>query len=277
MNDRKAKYVHKAIDEMESIWGGSFVRARAEISAMGFGLGVTRLPPNLDRIPLHSHTFDGQEEVYVPFAGSGWIALGQMRVPLDHRTAVRVGPAVRRALISGPEGLDVLIAGGKPGAAYEPFALMEKGAPEPEPSTLPGVKEAAQEDAADADDDYDAVELEGGADSTGTPRGILFSPFGRTLSVTAFGISEVQMDPGSGDAYPRHDHQPDRQQEVYVVTRGSGEIEVDQACVTVSAGEMILVEPDSERQWRAGPEGLRMIVVGAPAGLSYKGSTPRRA
>jgi uncharacterized cupin superfamily protein len=278
--DQEAKYVHKSIDEMESIWGGSFVRVRAELGTTAFGIGLMRLPPNLDRIPYHSHTFDGQEEVYVPIAGSGWIALDDLRVPLDAGTAVRVGPTVRRALISGPDGLEVLTAGGTPGKAYEPFVVMEKGAPEPDPAALPGVRAAAAEAEAprtEAGDDYEAVELEGGGERTGMPRGVLFSAFGRTLGATAFGISELQLDPDVGEAYPRHDHEPDLQQELYVAVSGSGTIGVDGEDVAVTAGEMVLVMPDAARHWRSGPDGLRMIVIGAPAGRPYKGSTPRRA
>lgn len=277
----ESPYIHKAIDQMESIWGGSFTRARAELGVTAFGLGVMQLPPNLDRIPQHAHTFDGQEEVYVPIVGSGWMSIGDMRVPLDTRTGVRVGPSVSRALISGPDGLRVLIAGGIPEKAYEPFALMELGAPEPEPSTLPGVRAAAELAAADsaetAGDDYDAVELEGGRERTGAPHGILFSPFGRTLGVTAFGISEIQLDPGLADVYPRHDHMPDGQVEVYTVIAGSGEIEIDGEAVVVASGEMVAVEPEAVRQWRSGPDGLRIIAVGAPNGKAYKGSTPQRA
>ena len=38
----------KRIEEMESIWGGSFVRARAALGARSFGMNVRDFPPNYD-------------------------------------------------------------------------------------------------------------------------------------------------------------------------------------------------------------------------------------
>ena len=36
----------KSIEEMESIWGGSFVRARASLGASSFGMNIWNIPPN---------------------------------------------------------------------------------------------------------------------------------------------------------------------------------------------------------------------------------------
>jgi hypothetical protein len=44
----------KRIDEMEWIWGGSFVRARAWLGASSFGMNVLNLPPNYNQCFVHS-------------------------------------------------------------------------------------------------------------------------------------------------------------------------------------------------------------------------------
>src|SRR5579871_2819263 len=36
----------KRIEDMESIWGGSFVRARASLAASSFGMNIWNSPPN---------------------------------------------------------------------------------------------------------------------------------------------------------------------------------------------------------------------------------------
>jgi hypothetical protein len=44
---------------------------------------------------------------------------------------VRVGPAVRRKLWPGPDGMRVLALGAIPGAVYESPPITELGAPDP--------------------------------------------------------------------------------------------------------------------------------------------------
>ena len=40
----------KRVEEMESIWGGSFVRARASLGASSFGMNIWNFPPNWDQV-----------------------------------------------------------------------------------------------------------------------------------------------------------------------------------------------------------------------------------
>ena len=37
----------KRVEEMEAIWGGSFVRARASLGATSFGMNIWNFPPQL--------------------------------------------------------------------------------------------------------------------------------------------------------------------------------------------------------------------------------------
>lgn len=267
-----APYVHKAIDQMESIWGGSFKRARAELGVTAFGLGVFDLPPNVDRIPRHVHTFDGQEEVYVPLQGGGTIELGASSVPLDMQTAVRVGPTVSRTVTSGPEGIRVLIAGGTPGEAYRAFAQMERGAPEPDPAELPGIRAA---EAHESSDDFTVARFDPADAFSGHRKGVTFHAFGRRLGTSAFGISMVELDgPEAASDYPLHSHAEDDQVEVFIAAEGDGAIVVDGQAIDFKTGEMVAVDPSAQRTLIAGPEGLRFFVIGAPANAPYAGSNP---
>jgi hypothetical protein len=121
-------YTAKQIGEMEASYGGGFVKARAELGVSAFGMQVIQLPPDFGDYPEHDHAESGQEEVFLAIGGSGWIEIDGERVQLDGNTFVRVGPAARRKLYSGPEGMRVLAIGGCPGEAYKIVPLTELGA-----------------------------------------------------------------------------------------------------------------------------------------------------
>jgi mannose-6-phosphate isomerase-like protein (cupin superfamily) len=119
------------IEEMEHAFGGAFVRARASLGLTSFGMQVIRLPPDSgDMSPEHDHLHDGQEEVYLLLDGSCGIEVAGEVIDLGADTFVRVGPAERRRLRSGPRGARVLAIGGCPGRAYEPQPNSELGGPE---------------------------------------------------------------------------------------------------------------------------------------------------
>ncbi|TMK24334.1 MAG: cupin domain-containing protein, partial [Actinobacteria bacterium] len=63
-------YTLKRIDEMETAFGGGMRLARAELGVASFGMQVEEFPPNFDQYPEHSHSEDGQEEVYVVLRGN---------------------------------------------------------------------------------------------------------------------------------------------------------------------------------------------------------------
>jgi hypothetical protein len=121
-------YTTKRMSEMETGFNGGFVKARAELGVTAFGMQVIRLPPNFSDYPEHDHAESGQEEVFLPIGGSGWIDIEGERVDLDGETFVRVGPTSKRKLYSGGEGLRVLALGGAPGEAYKIVPVTELGA-----------------------------------------------------------------------------------------------------------------------------------------------------
>jgi len=114
-----ADYTAKRITDMEAARGGGFVKARAELGVTAFGFQMIQLPPDYGDYPEHDHAESGQEEVFMAAGGSGWIDIEGERVELDKETLVRVGPAARRKVYAGPEGLRMLVIGGAPGEAYK--------------------------------------------------------------------------------------------------------------------------------------------------------------
>jgi quercetin dioxygenase-like cupin family protein len=84
------------------------------------------------------------------------------------------------------------------------------------------------------------------------------------LGVSAFGINELELPPGTEG--PEHDHSSDGQEEVYVVVRGSGTIRLDHAEEQIGPGRWIFLSPDQKRQMVAGPHGLAWIGVGCQPG-----------
>ncbi|HEU0249299.1 MAG TPA: hypothetical protein VFR48_01115 [Solirubrobacteraceae bacterium] len=118
-------YTVKHIKDMEAAFGGGFVKARAELGVTSFGMQVIRMPADYKDYPLHDHAESGQEEVFLALKGSGWIEIEGERVDLDPGVFVRVGPAPKRKVFAGPEGIEMLALGGAPGAAYEINAMTE--------------------------------------------------------------------------------------------------------------------------------------------------------
>jgi hypothetical protein len=92
---------------------------------------VLDLPPNLTLYPEHDHADSGQEEVFVVLRGAGEIEIDGQRHPLDPDTMVRVGPAPKRKIWPGEDGMRVLALGGCPGAVYEAPEVTKLGAPDP--------------------------------------------------------------------------------------------------------------------------------------------------
>ncbi|MGH2865347.1 MAG: hypothetical protein ACRDJX_08885 [Solirubrobacteraceae bacterium] len=112
-------YTAKRIGEMQASYGGGFVKARAELGVSAFGFQVIQLPPDSKDYPEHDHAESGQEEVFLPIGGSGWMEIDGERVELDPEMLVRVGPEPRRKLYAGAQGLRVLVIGGCPGEPYK--------------------------------------------------------------------------------------------------------------------------------------------------------------
>lgn len=91
-----------------------------------------------------------------------------------------------------------------------------------------------------------------------------------SLGVTSFGMQVADFPPGYDD-YPAHDEGHTGQEEVYVVLDGSGWVTLDHDQLRdVRAMDFIRVGPTVHRSFRAGPNGLRLLVVAGVPGGPYE-------
>jgi mannose-6-phosphate isomerase-like protein (cupin superfamily) len=91
------------------------------------------------------------------------------------------------------------------------------------------------------------------------------------LGVEAFGFSILDFPPDA-DQYPEHDHSGDGQEEVYVVLRGSGSIDIAGERFDLDPEVLVRVGPGVMRKIYSGPEGLRLAAVGGVPGKAYEPS-----
>ncbi|HEU0024741.1 MAG TPA: cupin domain-containing protein [Thermoleophilaceae bacterium] len=89
------------------------------------------------------------------------------------------------------------------------------------------------------------------------------------LGVTAFGLQVMDLPPNL-TAYPEHDHAGDGQEEVYVILRGAGEIEIDGERHPLDTETMVRVGPGVRRKLWPGDEGLRVLAIGGVPGKPYE-------
>lgn len=92
---------------------------------------------------------------------------------------------------------------------------------------------------------------------------------GAALGVESFGLQVLDFPPGFSQ-YPEHDHVADGQEEVYVLLRGSALFEVGADRLPLEAGAMLHVAPESRRTLTAGPDGVRILAIGAVPGGAYE-------
>jgi hypothetical protein len=116
----------------------------------------------------------------------------------------------------------------------------------------------------------------------GVLEGIKLHKAAAGLGVGAFGISIIELAPGADD-YPEHDHSADGiggqmfaerpeqlgQEEVYVALRGSGTLEADGKRYTLDPEHIVRLGPAVVRKVTPGPEGIRLLALGATPGEPY--------
>ncbi|HUH82054.1 MAG TPA: cupin domain-containing protein, partial [Solirubrobacteraceae bacterium] len=77
------------------------------------------------------------------------------------------------------------------------------------------------------------------------------------------------MPPNYAD-YPEHDHAEDGQEEVYAVLDGSGTMDVEGERVEMDRETLVCVPSGTKRKVLAGPQGIRMLVIGGSPGKAYE-------
>ena len=83
----------------------------------------------------------------------------------------------------------------------------------------------------------------------------------KALELEQSGLSYQRIPPGYRFPYG-HTHK--EQEELYVVVRGSGRMKLDDEIVEVKEWDVVRVPPGTWRGYEGGPEGLEILVFGAP-------------
>ena len=112
--------------------------------------------------------------------------------------------------------------------------------------------------------DYSAVQI----DETEAIFGGAFRRVRASLGVTSFGMQVIQMPPDA-DFYPNHDHAESGQEEVYVVLDGSADFDIEGEHVSAKRDTVVRVGPQTKRTIKPGPDGVRLLCLGATPGEAY--------
>jgi mannose-6-phosphate isomerase-like protein (cupin superfamily) len=99
-----------------------------------------------------------------------------------------------------------------------------------------------------------------GSNFGGAP-GLEFRHASKALELEQAGLSYQRIPPDYRFPYG-HTHK--EQEELYVVVRGSGRMKLDDEIVEVKEWDVVRVPPGTWRGYEAGPEGLEILVFGAP-------------
>jgi mannose-6-phosphate isomerase-like protein (cupin superfamily) len=91
--------------------------------------------------------------------------------------------------------------------------------------------------------------------------GLEFRAATKPLELEQSALSYQRIPPGCRFPYG-HTHR--KQEEVYVVLRGSGRMKVDDEIVELEEWDAVRVPAGMWRGYEAGPKGLEILVVGAP-------------
>ncbi|NLT06544.1 MAG: cupin domain-containing protein [Solirubrobacterales bacterium] len=99
-----------------------------------------------------------------------------------------------------------------------------------------------------------------GSNFDGAP-GLEFRLATKALGLEQSGLGYQRIPPGHRFPYGHTHH---RQEEVYLVVAGSGRMKLDDEIVEVSQWDAVRVPPGVWRGYEAGPDGLELLVIGAP-------------
>jgi mannose-6-phosphate isomerase-like protein (cupin superfamily) len=89
------------------------------------------------------------------------------------------------------------------------------------------------------------------------------------LGVQSFGL-QIEDFPPNADQYPEHDHSEDSQEEVFIVAEGRATLQVGGEEFELGPWTCVRVGPGEKRKIVTGPEGARVIAIGATPGKAYE-------
>lgn len=95
----------------------------------------------------------------------------------------------------------------------------------------------------------------------GGPPDLEFRAATKLLGLERSGLTYQRIPPDYRFPYG---HTHETQEEVYVVVRGGGRMKVDDEIVELREWDAVRVAPGAWRGYEAGPEGLELLVIGAP-------------
>jgi mannose-6-phosphate isomerase-like protein (cupin superfamily) len=91
---------------------------------------------------------------------------------------------------------------------------------------------------------------------------VLNAHFAReAIEAQKFGLSLQRLKP---DQRMPFGHKHGEQEEVYVVVGGSGRLKIEDEVLDLEQWDAVRVDPDRVRNLEAGPDGLDVVVFGAP-------------
>ena len=93
------------------------------------------------------------------------------------------------------------------------------------------------------------------------PPDLEFRAATKPLGLEKSGLTHQYVPPGYRFPYG---HTHETQEEVYVVVRGSGRMKLDDEIVELAEWDAVRVPPGTWRGYEAGPDGLELLVIGAP-------------
>ncbi len=99
-----------------------------------------------------------------------------------------------------------------------------------------------------------------GSSFAGSP-GLEFRHASEALGLEHSGLSFQRIPPGYRFPYG-HTHKT--QEEVFVIVHGSGRMKLDDEIIAVAELDVVRVPPGTWRGYEAGPDGLELLVFGAP-------------
>jgi mannose-6-phosphate isomerase-like protein (cupin superfamily) len=94
------------------------------------------------------------------------------------------------------------------------------------------------------------------------PPDLEFRAATKALELEHSGLTYQRVPPDCRFPYG-HTHKT--QEEIYVVVRGGGRMKIDDEIVELAEWDAVRVAPDTWRGYEAGPEGLELLVIGAPS------------
>ena len=93
------------------------------------------------------------------------------------------------------------------------------------------------------------------------PPDLEFHAATKPLELEQSALTHQHVPPGYRFPYGHSHH---TQEEVYVVVRGSGRMKVDDEVFDLEEWDAVRVPPGMWRGFEAGPDGLELLVIGAP-------------